>query len=96
MGLASRVVWLLPLVCTLACAQLSKPIAHDANVDASGNKYLQRDATDDVKIGGWVESVGGLRMPPTALRLRRKAQGPRPSLNRAGRSRTRCWTARAR
>ena len=31
----------------LAGAQLSKPVAHDSNMDTTGNKYLQRAALDD-------------------------------------------------
>ena len=34
----------------LAWAQLSKPIAHEDNVDAAGNKYLQREAHQDAAI----------------------------------------------
>lgn len=32
-------------------AQLSKPVAHDSNMDTSGNKFLQREATADARIG---------------------------------------------
>ena len=34
----------------LAQAQLSKPVAHDSNVNTSGNKFLAREATRDERI----------------------------------------------
>ena len=40
------------LICHLVVAsgQLSKPVAHDSNVNTTGNKYLAREATIDVRI----------------------------------------------
>jgi hypothetical protein len=41
---------LLACACSTAAAQLSQAVAHDSNVDTSGNKFLARDATADVRI----------------------------------------------
>ena len=38
------------LLSSSATAQLSKPVAHDSNVNVTGNKYLARDADIDVRI----------------------------------------------
>lgn len=35
------------VIFTTANAQLSDPIAHDDNMDVSGNKFLTRSASDD-------------------------------------------------
>lgn len=42
---------LLLLLQPLAQAQLSKAVAFDSSVDASGSKFLQRTATADARIG---------------------------------------------
>ena len=45
------------LLAALACAQLSDPIVHDAQVDTSSNKFLQRASTKDprINVAGWVQ-----------------------------------------
>jgi hypothetical protein len=39
------------LLPALATAQLSKAVAHDSNLNTTGNKFLQRQATADEHIG---------------------------------------------
>ena len=39
------------LLPALATAQLSKEVAHDSNLNTTGNKFLQRQATADEHIG---------------------------------------------
>lgn len=34
----------------LTAAQISKPVAHDSNVNTTGNKFLQRQASADEHI----------------------------------------------
>ena len=43
-------VLLLLLLPALAAAQLSKPVAHDSNLNVTGNKFLQREADADDRI----------------------------------------------
>ena len=42
-----RLRLLLALLPALSLGQLSKPIAVDSQVDATSNKYLQRQASED-------------------------------------------------
>ena len=49
-----RVIILIALLALLApdgaLAQLSKPVAHDSNMNTTGNKFLEREAHQDVRI----------------------------------------------
>ena len=42
---------LLALLAAPVAAQISNPVAHDSNMNTTGNKFLKREASADVRIG---------------------------------------------